>query len=242
MIRLRRAPAGLAVAVADALPPLPPALEARVEGHWRDRLAQGARLFNGPLLSLAGREGGRLVARRTEYRRLVAQLAEPGLAAALGIRPLAVSGILAIRGGLVLGRRHRALLQDGGLWELVPAGGIEPGPPGALIDPVGEARRELAEEVGLDPSAVASETVAIAEDLAGGVVDIVVALRCGIDGAALGRAFRGRGTREYTEIAVVPPEGLARAAGDPAVAPLARRLLRHLARPAAATASAAPCV
>ena len=87
---------------------------------------------------------------------MVAQIEQPGLLAELGVRSLAVCGMLRCPGGVVLGLRHRAANYQPGMWQLAPAGSVDSGAVGAdgTIDLRRQLLRELREELGVVPDVV----------------------------------------------------------------------------------------
>lgn len=82
-------------------------------------------MFNGQIFCADRVSAGHVTGHWTEYRRLVAQLAEPALFAALQIRALAVCGALCTPDSVVVAQReHRAIYQPGP-WQLPPAGSVD---------------------------------------------------------------------------------------------------------------------
>lgn len=143
--------------------------EAAVAAAWAALRRENPRLHDGPILAVAHIDPATnlLVCRRDSYRRLAVQTAGGGPAAAsvdTGVYQLSVTGAIIgrDRAGLphiLIGRRGTETRMYGGLWELAPAGGIDPPPPprdrlgasdifAALAK---EAREELALDLGTDP-------------------------------------------------------------------------------------------
>src|SRR5579883_2552273 len=102
-------------------PPLPAAVESRVDAIWRAAQEVQPRLHNGRIYSLVEHAPQRLTVRPLEYRMLVAQRRAPELESALAVRPIGVTGLLTGRDGLVLGRRAKHVAADAELWEPAPA-------------------------------------------------------------------------------------------------------------------------
>ena len=100
------------VRIGRAMPKLPPDTELAVERLWQAasrRVAAGGagRLFNGRVFSADTITPQLVTGHLTEFRRIVAQMEQPKLFADLGVRPLAVCGVLRCAGGeVVMGRRH----------------------------------------------------------------------------------------------------------------------------------------
>ncbi|MCA1673633.1 MAG: hypothetical protein LC799_16015, partial [Actinobacteria bacterium] len=189
--------------VAPQRPPSPE-VEARVEAIWKDELrVQGDRLFNGPLLSLLRHTPQRLTVQRSEYRRFLAQLRQPELAASLGVQPLAVTGILTCRDGIVLGRRGNRVAQDPGRWEAAPAGSLD------RPDPYAQLQDELYEEVGITADQLeACRAVGLIRDLETSVYDIVFDLRTSLTAVEVSAAHATAASDEYVDLAIVPADGL----------------------------------
>ena len=146
---------------------------------------------------------------------MTAQRLKPALFSDLGVRPLAVTGYLLCRQGLVLGLRSRVNSQDQGLWEVVPSGGLdlqclmgefsqEELP--LKVDYVSQVRAELLEETGLPWDAIEHcQTLCLVEDTHEKVVDIVVQLNApNIDFAEVLAIQRRSGSAEYEELMLLP--------------------------------------
>jgi hypothetical protein len=219
MITVREFSVSGVVEILGDAPPLPPNLAREVERIWQ---ARGGTPFNGRILSAVEIAPDRIAATLVEYRWFVAQRMKPDLFPALQVRPVAVSGVLHCADGIVIGRRSQSMMQDPGLWELVPSGGMD-----GTADIRGQILAELREEVGLTPDQV-DEVVpfCLIEDDESHTLDIGIALaapRLGAD--AVLRAWRDCATREYTDLKVTADfiEGLQ-------VAPVSRALWRERLR------------
>jgi len=215
---------------------LPERLRPRVEAAWRAARAEsGDRLWDGLLFHLGGMEPPTWWGRFVPYRLWVAGRRDPELRRLLGIRPLAVCGLLWHGGALVLGRRARRALQDPGRWELVPSGGVDPAARGSDggVDLAAALLRELWEEVNLPEGWVEELRPGwVVEDAAEGGVEVAFELRGPGGEAELRARFEARprpeGGPEYEALARVPPAELpafvARHAG--ALSPVSLALLR----------------
>lgn len=181
-------------------PPFPAALLAEVDAIWtREKAARGERLFDGPSLSLAAATPDEIVLRPCSYRHFLAARRRPELRAALGVRPTGVIGLVQCMDGLLLGRRAAHLAAAPGRWEPAPAGTLDrPDPLAVLAD-------ELVEELGLPPETTAApQPLAIVEDVAHGVIDIVFTVACRLDAAAVRRAQAGAAhADEYDALAIL---------------------------------------
>ena len=132
--------------------------EREIDLVWEaERARRGDALHDGLIFSVSSISPHRIFGHFVPYRWLVAQRRRPDLAIQLGIRPLAVSGLLRCRDGVIFGARNRDSEQDPGCWELVPSGGVGPATnrPNGTLAPERQVIEELAEEVGLGPAQVA---------------------------------------------------------------------------------------
>ena len=231
MLRTYRVDAALVVTAEGTLPPLDADLEHRVEELWRkEQTRRGTSLFNGTLLSVASRSPARIEAGLTEYRRFVAQRCDPTLVARLGVRPLAVSGLMRCRDGLVFGRRAETSTQDPGRWELVPSGSVDGRAvrPGGHVDLIRQLLEELREETGCSAAAVTSaEPFLLVEDTAQGVIDIGIELVVDLDAESVLASHRAAASKEYDMLRVVPLTELARFVSEarPPLVQVSRALL-----------------
>ena len=123
-----------------------------IEGLWAEARARlGGVLFNGRVFSADRITRSRVAGHFTEFRRIVAQVARPALFAALGLRPLAVNGVVRLRDGILIGRRSLRTAYQAGQWQMPPAGSVDPRAADAegRIDPEAQLIKELREEVGI---------------------------------------------------------------------------------------------
>lgn len=187
-------------------PPLSADLEKAVATAWEAERARRPDLTDGTLFSIERFSADRIAGRFVPYRHRIAQRARPELAAALAVRPLAVSGLLLCADGVVFGRRADRLTDAPGKWELVPSGGVE----ASAADTAGrvDLRRqilaELAEEIGLDAGDVSGlELFCAVEDDDSGIVDIGIALASSLSAETVRRRHAERGSGEYVEIAII---------------------------------------
>ena len=122
--------AGVRVTVTRRMPDLAASLDAEVETLWRTacaRVAAGGAgaLFNGRVFSAEVIAPDGITGHLTEFRRIVAQMERPDLFGALGVRPLAVCGVLRCADGVVFGRRHAGAIYQADMWQLPPAGSVD---------------------------------------------------------------------------------------------------------------------
>src|ERR1700744_2480986 len=91
--------AGVRARVTRGMPELSPVLEAEVETLWRgacSRVSAGGAgaVFNGRVFSADTIRPALITGHLTEFRRIVAQMERPDLFEQLGVRPLAVCGLV----------------------------------------------------------------------------------------------------------------------------------------------------
>ncbi|MCW3476569.1 NUDIX hydrolase [Rhodovastum sp. RN2-1] len=213
--------------VVREMPPLPAALDAEVDRLWAAaQIRMGGRLFNGRVFS-ADLITPRLVCGHwTEFRRIVAQMDRHALHPLLGVRPLAVGGVILGPDGVVFGRRPAGAIYQAGEWQLPPAGSVDPGAAGGAgaVDVVRQFLTELQEELGLPASAVHDpRLLCIVEHGGSHVLDLGVAVRTSLSAAEIRAAHAGHGNGEYDPLAVVALPAL------PAFLARAGALLNHQA-------------
>jgi hypothetical protein len=207
MITFRDLSPNVEVIAAGAPPPLPAPLEAEVAALWNGaRIRRPDGLHDGRLFAVEAMTPSRITGRFVPYRRLVAQRANPALFAALGVRPLAVSGLLTCANGIVFGRRAAGVTDDPDRWELVPSGGVSPecADVAGRVDLGRQILAELVEETGLDSAEVAApEILCAVENDRSHVIDVGIALTTALSGAEVLARHARRASREYVELAVV---------------------------------------
>jgi 8-oxo-dGTP pyrophosphatase MutT (NUDIX family) len=166
-------------------------------------------LFNGRIFSADHLDTRRIDGHFTDYSRLVAQINRPDLAASLALRPLAVCGVTVFwqdgQRAVLFGQRSDRTSYQQGLWQLPPAGSIDP----KAIDPDGsvDVRRalltELHEEVGVPPDAVRVITpLCIVEHPETNVTDLGFALHTDWSAEAVLAAQARTGDTEYSSVQV----------------------------------------
>ena len=203
---------GLVVRAVRPMPPLSPGLDARVEALWTRaaaRVEQGGagRLFNGRVFSIDQITPDLITGHMTEYRRVIAQAEDHALHADLGIRSLAVCGVVRCSDGVVIGRRPAAAVYQPGLWQLCPAGSVDGGAlrTDGTLDYRGQLRTEIREEIGLDPASIGPETpLCVVEHPGSHVCDLGLAVTTQLTAAEVEAAHRDHGDGEYDPLRVVP--------------------------------------
>lgn len=203
--------AGIAVRVVRSMPDMPVALDYEVERLWqaaceRVAAAGAGRLFNGRVFSVDSFASHLVTGHLTEFRRIVAQMEQPALFAELGVRPLAVCGVLRCADGVVVGRRHRGAVYQGGMWQLPPAGSVDARAVGAdgAVDLRRQLLSELREEVGLAADMVEEpQPLCIVEHPGSHVSDFGLGLVAALNAEAVLAAFQAGGNGEYEQIRVI---------------------------------------
>lgn len=192
------------------MPALSAALDAVVERHWR-AACTGRRLFNGRVFSADAFSPTEIVGHWTEYRRVMAQVADHGLAETLRVQSLAVCGVVIGPDGVVLGRREAASAYQPGLWQCPPAGSVDAS---AAVPGGADWRRallgELREELGLGAADIGPMRPLGLVLHPSGVLDMGVLLPTTLDTAAILERHRACDDQEYDRLMVVPPEAAAR--------------------------------
>lgn len=227
----------VAVRATRTMPDMPAPLEQEVERLWRaaaERVADGGagRMFNGRVFTADAINPALITGHLTEYRRVVAQMERPALFAELGVRPLAVCGVLRCADGLVVGRRHPAAIYEPGMWQLPPAGSVDAGAQTAdgRLDLRRQLLDELLEELGLPPAAVdRPRPLCIVEHPDSHVSDFGMALITHLSGEQVLAAHRAAGNAEYQQMLVVSDErlpGFLAAVGETIVPPALEFLRR----------------
>lgn len=224
---------GVVAEITREMPALPPDLDDRVSALWEAARADHA-LFNGRVFSVDRVTPGRITGHWSEYRRIVAQMQDPALRTAVGVRNLAVCGVITGPDGVLLGRRTATAIYQPGMWQLPPAGSVDGGaetPAG--IDLHRALMLELHEELGLGPDAVQGfHPLCLIEHPGSGVSDLGIALTTRLTHAEIIAAHAAGGDGEYDRLISAPADRLldaAARAGGEVVPPVVHflRALRH---------------
>jgi len=183
-----------------------PAIAARIAEIWQaEQERKGGSLFDGKILALVSATADAIQVVPTLYSVILAARRDPMVREGLGIAPLGVTSVLSCRDGFVIGRRSPSLAMSPGLWEVMPAGGLETTDPGAQLI------QEFEEELGLPPSLVTRrEAKALVRISHKGVANILFRLHAECDRESINQAFAASGSDEHTEIDVVPVSDLYR--------------------------------
>jgi hypothetical protein len=207
--------------VVRPMPPLPPALDAEVERLWNAAQRRlGGRLFNGRVFSADVITPHLVCGHWTEFRRVVAQMDCPQLHPPLGLRSLAVGGVVICPEGVVFGRRPADAVYQAGEWQLPPAGSVDASAASldGSVDVLRQFFGELREELGLEPNAVGPpRLLCLVEHPGSRVLDLGVAVHSELSAAAIRAAHAAHGNGEYQTLVVIPeaelPDFLSRTDG-----------------------------
>lgn len=212
MLKVRPLDRAITISAGAPEPSPPPDIERRVDRLWAQQQAKDENLFDGRMFSVSQLDDNRIIGGFTGYRRFVAQTLQPELFDHLKVRSLAVSGFMTCPDGVVFGHRSETVLQDGGLWELAPSGGIDEQALTADggIDLQGQILRELEEETGLTAAQVASvEPWRLVEDDQSHVIEAILRIAVTAGREAILAAHGTTSGGEYSTIEVVPAAALA---------------------------------
>ncbi len=147
--------------------------EPEIREAWSKMCAQNPRLFAGPVVSVRAFEpaSGRFELAEATYRELVVQ---PGIPT--GVHQLAVIAMVVDDDGRVLaGKRGKSVHRYPDMWEIGPAGGVDPpssGPP-TMAHILEELARECEEEMGLTVDVASARAAAVVLDKDAFSFDIV---------------------------------------------------------------------
>jgi phage terminase small subunit len=214
------------------MPELPAWLDQAIDAIWASEQARldGA-LFNGRVFSADVISPRLICGHWTEFRRIVAQMRRTDLHPALGVRPLAVGGIITSPDGVIFGRRPTRAVYQAGEWQLPPAGSVDRNAARdqGRVDVAAMVLEELAEELGLEAASVSTPVpVAIVEHPDSHVLDLGMAMHTPLSADAIAAAHSQRGNGEYDPLRIVSLAELAAFAAGSDVNGQAPIFLRRL--------------
>lgn len=197
----------LRVQVVRPMAPLPPWLDREVDRLWEQaQAATGGVLFNGRVFSADVITPDLICGHWSEYRRSVAQMRNPDLHRFLGVRSLAVGGVVVGPDGVVFGRRPARAVYQAGEWQLPPAGSVDPTAARAegMVDLQAQLLTELGEELGMTAAQVQPpRPLCIVEHAGSRVLDLGMLLRTGMRAAEIRAAHAAGGNGEYAGLEIV---------------------------------------
>jgi hypothetical protein len=220
------------IVISQSAPVIASETTAHVENIWEQEAVHSGRLLhNGRIFSVSRWDGALVSGWIAEYKWFLAQRREPGLFTALGVRPMAVTGVTVSADGVLIGRRRRDASQDAGLWELVPAGGVDATSISASgkVDLARQLFTELEEECGIteaDLEGVPAPFAAV-EDTESRVIDAGLIVRTRLSAAGLRSRLATVCDPEHDAFDIVPVEELQVLIGsrDTSLAVVSQRLL-----------------
>lgn len=207
-------------------PVLTPDVEQRVQAIWDDSCTLRPGLFNGRIFCMERITPDCIEGYWTEYRRALAQIADPTIFGETPLHQLAVCGLLRCADGVVLARRHPASLYLGGFWQSPPAGTVEMREEGQMLSLANQLLAETEEELGLmacDVSIGPPRLAVIHARTA--IVDIGISLTTPLSFAALREKWKAGGNREYDQLTVISDDQLGNWCRREDVIPTTRILL-----------------
>ncbi|MGK5595065.1 MAG: hypothetical protein ACSNEK_06885 [Parachlamydiaceae bacterium] len=129
-------------------------VEEHIERIWRNELVN-RNLFNGSLLSALAYNKDQLTGIFVPYKYFIAQLRDPSLKPILNITPVSISGMTLFEDHVIFAKRSSYVTQLPHCYELAPSGSIDNEfLEGNQINLVEQIKKELFEEVGIEPKRV----------------------------------------------------------------------------------------
>ena len=185
----------------------PSYIEGQVDELWTTaNRKKNYNLQDNSILVFSGYENGIIEARVCQYKYYYAQHYIPGLYSVLGLNSLAVSGVVICSEGVVLAKRGLEVLQDAGLFELVPSGSVELKDLGGQKNILEEQLlSELEEEIGLrEIDLYKIEVIGLVNDFSSHVVDVVYELRTNLSARQIKNRWNQTSMTEYVKVCVIP--------------------------------------
>ncbi len=179
---------------------------AEVDRLWAEACGARPDLFNGRVLSADHISPECILGHWTDYKFAYAQFKKPELFNLLGLRPLAVCGVVRCPDGIVFGQRSADAVYQAGMWQCPPAGSVEQRcGEDDQVDLRGQLLAEFEEELGLARQSAGSITpLAAVEHPGTHVVDVGFGIETIVPGSGIVDAQRSApGSHEYARIVVV---------------------------------------
>lgn len=196
----------VAMRVGRSIPVLSPEIETRVASHWDAALAEHPNLYNGRVFCADAIGHDIISGHWSEYRRVLAQMREPGLYAADTLRPLAVVGLLRTTDGIVIGQRSEHSIYLPGYWQGAPAGNVESRDGAAEIDLAAQLLAECHEELGLtEADCRVGNCLLACEHPQTHIVDVGMEITTTLDFEALQERCHRLGNAEYQALRLIQP-------------------------------------
>lgn len=211
-----------------SLPNLSPEIETRIALHWQNALKDHPTLYNGRVFCADRVEADTITGHWSEYRRVLAQMREPGLYGPKILRPLAVVGLLHTADGIVIGQRSETSIYLPGYWQGAPAGNVESRNGEGDIDLAAQLRAECEEELGISSKEChVGECLLACEHPETHIVDIGMNVRIAMDFATLQERCHRLGNAEYQALKLLPATGGSSGTPTPLVPTLRAMLEQH---------------
>ncbi len=197
----------VAVRVGRSIPLLSAEIETRVASHWDAALGEHPGLYNGRVFCADVIGHDVISGHWSEYRRVLAQMREPGLYGADTLRPLAVVGLLRTTDGIVIGQRSEESIYLPGYWQGTPAGNVESRDGEAEIDLAAQLLAECQEELGLTKADCQVGGCLLAcEHPQTHIVDVGMDITTTLDFEALQERCHRLGNAEYQALRLIQPD------------------------------------
>ncbi|WP_374655724.1 UDP-2,4-diacetamido-2,4,6-trideoxy-beta-L-altropyranose hydrolase [Dongia sp.] len=205
LIRLNDAPV---CTLSSTTPDVPAWVDGRAREIWREEVQRrGANLFDGEIVSVVSINDSSIVGRRSDYRWLLAQSRDASIFKWSQIRPLAVTGLLLCRDGIVIGHRSKTVYQFPGMGELAPSGSVDMTTldSDSRINLQQQLMLELREEIGITADEVIDvRPLAVVSDTDSQVFDVCFTVRTSKDWAEITQIFEKNGSAEYERVELLP--------------------------------------
>ena len=200
-----------------------------VDRIWDDARTARPSLVDGSIFSVTRIDLPAIEGAFVPYRWFFAQHEMPDLHDRLHVAPLAVTArVMTADGYWVLGLRSRHTTQDRGLWEFVPAGGVDPTARGSTgaVDPEVAVRHELGEELAIGADAVIHlRGVGVVTDPTSHVVDVVFDVTVAHTALDLERRLSAEPGSEHDAFRCLRPADVRATLGPNSLAPVTREIL-----------------
>ena len=188
------------------LPALTDAQEAAVSRIWADALKSYPALYNGRVFCADDITPSHIHGHWSEYRRVLAQMKQPGIYGDTVLKPLAVVGLMFAQDGVVIGRRAETSIYLPGYWQGAPAGNVESRAQENIVNLATQLLAECEEELGLTPAECRVGPCLLAcEHPSTHIVDIGMRIDVALSFSDLQTRCREQGNAEYGALHLIRP-------------------------------------
>lgn len=189
------------------LPTLTAEQEDAVSRIWAEALKSYPALYNGRVFCADEIKPSHIHGHWSEYRRVLAQMKEPGIYGDKVLKPLAVVGLMFAQDGIVIGRRADNSIYLPGYWQGAPAGNVESRAQENTVDLPTQLLAECEEELGLTPAECQVGPCLLAcEHPSTHIVDIGMRIDVALSFADLQQRCREQGNAEYGALHLIRPD------------------------------------